>query len=158
MATETKHLLSPEQYLAIERKAEVRSEFYRGEMREMAGGTRAHSLINVNILRQLASQFEGRPCEVYVSDMRLKVSATGMYTYPDVTVACGEIQFEDDQVDTLLNPTVIFEVLRRRPRPTIVGRSGRTIARSSRCANICWCRRICRAWSITCGRKREAGC
>ena len=54
---------------------------------------------------------KGRPCEVYPSDMRVRVSPTGLYTYPDVTVVCEEAQFDDENADTLLNPTVIVEVL-----------------------------------------------
>jgi Uma2 family endonuclease len=110
MSTQTKHLISPEEYLASERNAEVRSEFYRGEVTPMVGASRVHNLISACLGSELIQQLKGRPCEVYISDMRVKVSAK-IYTYPDVTVACGDIRFEDEQVDTLLNPTVIFEVL-----------------------------------------------
>jgi Uma2 family endonuclease len=111
MSTQPKRLYSPEEYLAIERNADVRSEYFRGEMFQMVGASRAHNLITSNIARELGNQLKGGPCDLYISDMRVKVSSTGLYTYPDVTVACGDIQFEDSHVDTLLNPTVIFEVL-----------------------------------------------
>lgn len=102
---------TPEEYLARERKALTRSEFYRGEIFAMAGATRAHILIVSNLARVLGNQLLDRPCEVYPVEMRVKVSATGLYTYPDLAVVCGEPRFDDDQRDTLLNPTVLIEIL-----------------------------------------------
>ena len=111
MAVHSKPYLSPQQYLAIERAAEERSEYLDGEMVAMTGGSRNHCLIAGNLLRELGVQLRDRPCEVYPTDLRVQVSETGLYTYPDVVVVCGEPQFEDDLFDTLLNPTVIVEVL-----------------------------------------------
>ena len=111
MSSERKTHLSPEEYLALERKAEIRCEYLDGDMVAMSGGSREHNLIVTNIVREVSTQLRGRPCEVYPSNMRVKVSSTGLYTYPDVVVVCGEPQFEDVIVDTLLNPTVIVEVL-----------------------------------------------
>ena len=111
MSSERKTRLSPEEYLALERKAEVRSEYLDGDMVAMSGGSREHNLIVTNLVSELRLQLKGRPCEVYPSNMRVKVSATGLYTYPDVVVVCGEPTFEDESVDTLLNPTLIIEVL-----------------------------------------------
>ena len=111
MASQPRKLLSPEEYLAIERAAEFRSEFYAGEMFAMSGGSRTHSLITGNAARSLGNQFEGHSCEVHSSDMCVKVSPTGLYTYPDVAAFCGKGAFEDDHVDTLLNPQLIVEVL-----------------------------------------------
>jgi Uma2 family endonuclease len=111
MALQTKAKLTPEEYLADERKAEYKSEYFAGEVFAMSGASRRHNLIVSNIVRELSSQLRGRPCEVYASDMRVKVSPTGLYTYPDVIVVCGEARFEDGYVDTLLNPTVVIEVL-----------------------------------------------
>jgi Uma2 family endonuclease len=105
------------EYLARERAAETRSEFFDGEIFRVptaggwAGASRKHNLITTNLTRELSTALKGRPCETYVSDMRVKVSSTGLYTYPDVVVVCGEPQFEDEQIDTLLNPTLIIEVL-----------------------------------------------
>jgi Uma2 family endonuclease len=111
MAVHSKPYLSPAQYLAIERAAEERSEYLDGEMVAMTGGSRNHVLIVGNLVRELGSQLRDRPCEVYPTDLRVQVAQTGLYTYPDVTVVCGEPRFEDEQLDTLLNPTVILEVL-----------------------------------------------
>jgi len=102
---------TPEQYLEIERKAEYKSEYYAGQMFAMAGASREHNLITGNIVGELRSLLRGEPCETYPSDMKVLVSASGLYTYPDVSVACGEPQFLDRQGDVLLNPLVIVEVL-----------------------------------------------
>src|SRR5215211_8263317 len=111
MSYQRKTLLSPEEYLAIERKSEIKHEYFAGEVFAMVGASKRHNLITANIIRLLGNQLADRPRNVYPSDMRVKVSATGKYTYPDVVVACDEEQFDDEEKDTLLNPVVIFEVL-----------------------------------------------
>ena len=111
MASLAVQRLTPAEYLAIERAAESKSEFFAGEMFAMAGASPPHVLITSNVTRELGNQLKGRPCRVYPSDLRVKVSETGLYTYPDVVVVCGEQQFDDKQHDTLLNPTLIVEVL-----------------------------------------------
>lgn len=111
MSAVPKTKLTDTEYLAKERRAEFRSEFYRGEMFAMAGTSREHSLIVGHLVSMLVTQFKGRCCEVYPTDMRVKVSASGLYTYPDVVIVCGQPEFEDAELDTLLNPTVLIEVL-----------------------------------------------
>ena len=112
MSTSPKTFLTPEEYLEIERKAEFKSEYYHGEMFAMAGASRPHNLLTANAAAQIHGQLRGRPCEMYSSDMRVCVAATGLYTYPDVVVACETPRFLEDAVpDTLVNPTVIIEVL-----------------------------------------------
>ncbi len=105
------HRLTEAEYLEIERHAEFRSEFLDGEMFAMSGGTKSHSRVKCNLITVLSTQINGCSCRVYDSDMRVKVQASGLYTYPDVSIACGEDQLEDEHEDTLLNPTIIFEVL-----------------------------------------------
>ncbi|MGB2611131.1 MAG: Uma2 family endonuclease [Isosphaeraceae bacterium] len=107
----TKIRFTPQEYLALERKSETRNEYYNGEIFAMAGASREHNLTVANLLRDIGNQLEDRPCESYPSDMRVFIEATGLYTYPDVSVVCGEPRFQDREVDTLLNPTVIVEVL-----------------------------------------------
>jgi Uma2 family endonuclease len=102
---------TPEEYLALERKAGCKSEYVNGQIIAMTGASRIHNLIGGNFYRQASQQLRGRPCEAYISDMRVKVSHMGLYTYPAVVVVCGEIRFEDVDNDTLLNPTVVVEVL-----------------------------------------------
>ena len=103
--------LTPQEYLALERKATIKSEYLGGQMYAMSGASRAHNLICLNIGGEIRSQLKERACEVYTNDMRVKVSAAGLYTYPDVLVVCDEPSLEDDSFDTLLNPTALFEVL-----------------------------------------------
>ncbi len=87
---------TPEQYLALERKADFKSEFCNGFIMAMAGATREHNVIAGNLHGEIRSQLKERPCEVYISDMRVRVSRTGLFTYPDVVAVCGEARFLDD--------------------------------------------------------------
>jgi Uma2 family endonuclease len=103
--------ISPEEYLRLERQAEYKSEYLNGEIFAMSGASRNHNLIAGNIFGELRDQLKHHPCQAYISDMRVKVMATGLYTYPDVIVVCDEPEFEDKEVDTLLNPTMLIEVL-----------------------------------------------
>lgn len=111
MSSPKPSLLTPGEYLELERKAEIRSEYIAGRMFAMSGASRRHGLIAGNLFREISSQLRGRDCEAQINDMRVKVSPTGMYTYPDIVAVCGEARFEDAHTDTLLNPTVIVEVL-----------------------------------------------
>ena len=104
-------LLTPEEYLVMEREAAFKSEYRDGKIVAMPGASRQHNLITVNLSSGLHIQLLERGGEVYVNDMRVKVSNTGLYTYPDVVVVCDEPRFDDNHFDTLLNPTVLVEVL-----------------------------------------------
>ena len=103
--------IAPETYLAIERSARFRSEYFKGEMFAMAGASPNHVLIVTNVASELRMQLKKTPCRVYSTDLRLKVSMTGLYVYPDVMLVCGDPQFDDEHQDTLLNPIIIVEVL-----------------------------------------------
>ncbi|MCA9212495.1 MAG: Uma2 family endonuclease [Caldilineaceae bacterium] len=111
MSTAEKRNVTPAEYLAEERVAAFKSEYYQGEVFAMVGASRRHNLITSNLVRWIHTQLDGRRCEVYASDMRVKVSPTGLYTYPDIAVVCDSPEFEDGELDTLLNPNVIIEVL-----------------------------------------------
>jgi Uma2 family endonuclease len=111
MSTAAVRRYTPEQYLALERHAEFKSEFYDGFLYAMAGASREHNLIASNLNRVIGNQLVDRPCEVYIADMRVAIGPAGPYVYPDVVALCGEPRFLDDQFDTLLNPTVVVEVL-----------------------------------------------
>jgi Uma2 family endonuclease len=111
MSLQPQQRYTPEEYLALERAAEDKSEYFNGEIFAMTGASRRHNLVAGNVFATLHAQLRKRPCEIYPSDMRVKVSPTGLYTYPDVVVVCGEPSFDDEQKDTLLNPTVLVEVL-----------------------------------------------
>jgi Uma2 family endonuclease len=111
MPSQAKTRLTVEEYLALERQASCKSEYFNGEVFAMSGASRRHNLISLNIGAELRAHLQQRPCEVYTSDMRVKISRTGLYTYPDVVVVCGDPTFEDAEVDTLLNPLLLVEVL-----------------------------------------------
>ena len=102
---------TPEEYIALERKAEYKSEYFDGHIIAMAGASSAHNLITGDIFYGLYPQLIGHGCEIFTSDMRVRPSLGDAYFYPDVVVVCGEPEFEDDTFDTLLNPIVIVEVL-----------------------------------------------
>ena len=104
-------LYSPEEYLALERAAETKSEYVDGYIYAMTGASRAHNLVTVNISLRLGNQLLNRPCEIYVADMRVKAATARSYRYPDITVVCGQPEFEDPRFDTLTNPSVLIEVL-----------------------------------------------
>ena len=106
-----KSYATPEEYLAFERAAEYKNEYFDGEIIAMTGASRKHILITGNIAAELRAQLRGRPCETYPSEMRVRIPSANLYTYPDVVVACGTPEFEDAEVDTLLNPVLIVEVL-----------------------------------------------
>jgi Uma2 family endonuclease len=111
MPSQPKTFLSEAEYLELERQAERKSEYFQGEMFAMAGASRWHVAIVTNVVAELGRQLKRKPCCVFLSNLRLRVTPTGLYTYPDVVVVCPEMQFADDREDTVLNPTVIIEVL-----------------------------------------------
>jgi Uma2 family endonuclease len=101
-----------EEYLALERGSlEGKCEFVDGQIFAMSGANREHNLIGVNIAGELRNQLKGKPCKAYANDMRVKAAEAKGYHYPDIAVVCGKPEFEDGQMDTLLNPTVLVEIL-----------------------------------------------
>lgn len=100
-----------DEYLARERVAEYKSEFYNGEIFAMTGGTPTHNLVSVNISSRLRAGLRGSGCRPFSSDQRIRIPANGLSTYPDVTVVCGELQLDDRDKDAITNPIVVFEVL-----------------------------------------------
>ena len=104
-------IYSPEEYLFMERKATIKSEYLSGEIFAMSGANLAHNFIRLDIATEINIQLKEREYEVVISDMRVKTTPGVSYFYPDVVVFCGEPEFEDETFDTLLNPVVIIEVL-----------------------------------------------
>jgi Uma2 family endonuclease len=111
MSSQRTTLLSPEEYLELERRAERKSEYFHGEMFAMAGASYEHFIIVSNLVRELGNRLDAGPCSTGSSELRLRVAPNGLYTYPDVMVICGEPQFVDGRRDTVVNPTLIVEVL-----------------------------------------------
>lgn len=111
MENHARKLYSEEEYLALERKAEFKSEYFAGEIFMMAGAKERHNLITWNLLSELHSVFKNKPCKAYLSDMRVRVADNGLYTYPDISIVCDKAEFLDENTDTLLNPIILIEVL-----------------------------------------------
>ncbi|MBI2805866.1 MAG: Uma2 family endonuclease [Planctomycetes bacterium] len=111
MSSVPKILLTPQEYLARERKAEFKSEFSRGRIFAMAGACWEHTLVKDNTARAVGNHLDDGPCRVLTSDLRVKVDAIGLYTYPDGINVCDKTKFEDKRFDTLLNPLCLMEVL-----------------------------------------------
>jgi Uma2 family endonuclease len=103
--------MTPEEYLDFERASETKHEFYDGAVLAMVGASYAHNLIVMNTGSNLYVQLDGKPCRVLPSDLRVSVEAPNSFVYPGLTVVCGAPQFGYGSPDTLLNPTVIIEVL-----------------------------------------------
>ena len=111
MSTLPKTFHTPQEYLELERKAEYKSEYYNGEIFAMSGASRRHNAIAWQLQLLVAQHLRGRGCQGYNSDTRLLIQQSGLYTYPDLAVTCGEPQYSDAKLDTLLNPTLIVEIL-----------------------------------------------
>lgn len=99
------------EYLAFERASETKHEYLDGQVYAMAGASVKHGRIIQNTSGSLYNQLRGGPCEAITNDLRVRISATQLNTYPDIVVVCGEPQLTDEHLDTLLNPTVLIEVL-----------------------------------------------
>lgn len=112
MTAQPKPTISEEMYLEAERTSPEKHEYYAGEVYAMAGASDQHNIIAMNVAALLHALLRGRSCRAYPSDMRVKIIKTGLYTYPDFTIVCGQSQFIDSEKrDTLINPTVIIEIL-----------------------------------------------
>jgi Uma2 family endonuclease len=107
--------ISPYEYFQLEQHSTVRHEYLDGVAWALAGGTPDHSRITANIIALLSNQLRGKPCQAFESNLKIAVRATGLKTYPDVSVICGRLELDpDDQTrTTAANPTVLVEVLSR---------------------------------------------
>jgi Uma2 family endonuclease len=103
--------LTEEEYLRLERAAQTKSEYIDGQMYSMSGASFVHGLITGNLTAELGQRLRDKLCVVIPNDLRVRITRRRFYTYPDVVVVCGVPSFTDDEQDTLLNPTVLIEVL-----------------------------------------------
>lgn len=119
MSAAPKKKLTEAEYLAIENAAEFKSEFYDGVMyplhrdpvTNMAGASRPHNEVKENLIGELFARFRGGPCRTYSSDQRVRLTATGMYAYPDIVIVCGRPEIAPEDRHTIVNPQVVIEVL-----------------------------------------------
>ncbi len=110
MQAPARHRHTYEDYLALERAANVKHEFLGGEIYAMAGGTREHAALAANVTAALSAQLRGKPCQAHSSDLRVRVLATGLATYPDVTVVCGPAELDPEDRHTVVSPILLVEV------------------------------------------------
>jgi Uma2 family endonuclease len=111
MSTQPNICLSPEEYLALERQAEFKSEYFEGVVYAMSGASLNHNKIVANVIAELVQQLRGHPCSALPSDIKVRMPDSRKFFYPDVSVICGEPQFHDEHTDVILNPILIIEVL-----------------------------------------------
>ncbi len=111
MSAISKARLTEAEYLEFERSADVKHEYYHGEVFAMAGASPQHNEIKDNLILEIGAQLKGGPCRTYSSDQRVKIDRTGLYTYPDLLIVCGPREFDRHDVNTLINPNVVIEVL-----------------------------------------------
>jgi Uma2 family endonuclease len=104
-------LYSPEEYLALERKSNERHEYLDGYIYEMSGESIAHSAICTNLAFVFVGQLKGRPCQAFSPNMKVRTKFNGLYSYPDLSIVCGQPEFHDNHKDIIINPKVIVEVL-----------------------------------------------
>lgn len=110
------NFISEQEYLAAERSALDKHEYFRGEIFAMSGASIPHNKISRNVLVNLANSLKGKHCEPFGSDLRIHIPENTLYTYPDISVICGEIETTDDHFDTATNPIVIIEILSKSTR------------------------------------------
>ena len=146
MLRRIKRTFTPAEYLAMEEVADYKSEYFKGEIFAISGGTPDHSTIAVNIAGELNRLLASKPCRVFNSDMRLHIERNGLYTYPDVMVICGKVELAKKRKDTVTNPLLIIEVLSESTRDyrsgneiqliqadtDLAGIPGRRVGKSSR--------------------------
>jgi Uma2 family endonuclease len=99
------------EYLAAEEKSELKHEWLNGEIFCMAGGTPEHAALAASVSRELGNALQSRPCRVFSSDLRVKIKATGLSTYPDISVVCGQLELDAEDRNAVLNPLLLVEVL-----------------------------------------------
>jgi Uma2 family endonuclease len=111
MSAIPKPYFRPEEYLELDGLSNVRYEYYNGEIVAMTGASVEHNQITTNLILTIGTQLDTKGCDIYVNDLRVRVEATGAYTYPDAVIVCGKKELDTTSVDTLLNPTILIEIL-----------------------------------------------
>lgn len=111
MAVANLKYITEDEYLALEEKAGAKHEYYNGQIFPMAGASPVHARVTARVIHLLEAAVAGKGCNTYSSDLRIRVLATGLNTYPDATVVCGELRLTDTKPQAAINPTVLVEVL-----------------------------------------------
>jgi Uma2 family endonuclease len=106
-----KQKLTIEEYLQWEKESQQKHEYYQGEIFAMAGAGLRHNILQVNLISAIATALKGKGCRPFGSDMRMCIPENTLYTYPDVSIYCGELNLSEFEENAILNPTIIIEVL-----------------------------------------------
>lgn len=106
-----KSLFTEEEYLQLEKLSPTKNEYFKGEIFAMAGASNRHNVIFSNLFGDLSYKLKGKPCRAYGSDMRIYIPENTLYTYPDISIICGEIIPSNIDPDTVIQPTVLIEIL-----------------------------------------------
>lgn len=116
MVAEQRQFITQDAYLAMEREAFEKSEYFEGQLYSMAGATKEHNRIKENLSIEIGYFLKGKSCQSFSSDYRVHIPKNGLHAYPDVFVVCDEPELLDGKFDTLLNPTVLIEILSKSTR------------------------------------------
>jgi len=111
MPVANKNIVSASDYLIMERASTEKHEFYRGEVSAISGAGIQHNIIFSNTFGILSNQLKGKNCRPFGSDLRIHIPLNSLYTYPDISVVCGKIETTDNTFDTIINPSIIIEIL-----------------------------------------------
>lgn len=111
MKREPYEIHTPDEYLVMEEAAEYKSEYYEGEVVAMAGATANHCRITTELSRLLGNALEQSSCEIFTSDMKIRIPDDAAYYYPEISVVCGKLDFENEKETVLKNPCLVVEVL-----------------------------------------------
>ena len=103
--------ISPEQYLEMERASETKHEYYKGEVFAMSGASLPHNFVSHNVYGSLIIFLKGKNCKPFGSDLRIHIPENSLYTYPDISIICGKPETTDSFRDSIINPSVIIEIL-----------------------------------------------
>ncbi len=102
---------SIEEYLEMEQGSQEKHEYYQGEIFAMSGTKVMHNKIAINTATLLANKLKGKPCQPFNSDQRIHIEKNSLFTYPDISIVCGDIETRNNDDWNILNPTVIIEIL-----------------------------------------------
>ena len=116
MVAEQRQFITQDAYLAMEREAFEKSEYFEGQLYPMAGATKEHNRIKENLSGEIYIALQEHMCQSFSSDFRVHVPKNGLYTYPDLIIVCDEPELLDEKFDTMLNPTVLIEILSKSTR------------------------------------------
>ena len=102
---------TPEEYLDLERKSHYKSEYLEGQIYAMSGGSLNHGATGANVIIAIGKRLPGTPCRIFSSNVKVRTTTDGLFTYPDASIVCGDVRFHDDKQDVIVNPIVLVEVL-----------------------------------------------